>query len=89
MESDAPKHKAQPPLSFGLLLNPELATSVLERGPSADSPKVISPLFSVYVCVMFCFFSSQLGSECNIKYYKEEAHLFASVSTQCNNVPTT
>uniref|UniRef100_A0A671YCG0 Nucleolar protein 6 n=1 Tax=Sparus aurata TaxID=8175 RepID=A0A671YCG0_SPAAU len=38
-ESDAPKHKAQPPLSFGLLLNPELATSVLERGPSADSPK--------------------------------------------------
>uniref|UniRef100_A0A671YCJ4 Nucleolar protein 6 n=1 Tax=Sparus aurata TaxID=8175 RepID=A0A671YCJ4_SPAAU len=39
VESDAPKHKAQPPLSFGLLLNPELATSVLERGPSADSPK--------------------------------------------------
>uniref|UniRef100_A0A3Q2T078 Nucleolar protein 6 n=1 Tax=Fundulus heteroclitus TaxID=8078 RepID=A0A3Q2T078_FUNHE len=39
VESEAPKYKAQPPLSFGLLLNPELATSVLERGPPADSPK--------------------------------------------------
>ncbi|XP_058491620.1 nucleolar protein 6 [Solea solea] len=39
VESDAPKHKAQPPLSFGLLLRPELASSVLERGPPADSPK--------------------------------------------------
>ncbi|KAM3610678.1 uncharacterized protein V6R79_007135 [Siganus canaliculatus] len=39
VESEAPKHKAQPPLSFGLLLRPELATSILERGPSADSPK--------------------------------------------------
>uniref|UniRef100_A0A4W5P9S1 Nucleolar protein 6 n=1 Tax=Hucho hucho TaxID=62062 RepID=A0A4W5P9S1_9TELE len=38
-ESDAPKHNAQPPLSFGLLLNPEQAASVLERGPPADSPK--------------------------------------------------
>ncbi|KAE8292305.1 Nucleolar protein 6 [Larimichthys crocea] len=39
VESEAPKHKAQPPLSFGLLLKPDLATSVLERGPPADSPK--------------------------------------------------
>ncbi|KAM6944800.1 nucleolar protein 6 [Lycodopsis pacificus] len=38
VESEAPKHKAQPPLSFGLLLNPELAASVLERGPAANSP---------------------------------------------------
>uniref|UniRef100_A0A8D3DKR0 Nucleolar protein 6 n=1 Tax=Scophthalmus maximus TaxID=52904 RepID=A0A8D3DKR0_SCOMX len=35
----APKHKAQPPLAFGLLLRQELAASVLERGPPADSPK--------------------------------------------------
>nr|XP_020450136.1 nucleolar protein 6 [Monopterus albus] len=39
VESDAPKHRDQPPLSFGLLLEPELAASVLERGPPADSPK--------------------------------------------------
>ncbi|XP_010776963.1 nucleolar protein 6 [Notothenia coriiceps] len=39
VESEAPKHKAQPPLCFGLLLKPELAASVLERGPPADSPK--------------------------------------------------
>ncbi|XP_047448023.1 nucleolar protein 6 [Mugil cephalus] len=39
VESEAPKFKAQPPLSFGLLLRPELAASVLERGPPADSPK--------------------------------------------------
>ncbi|XP_071756499.2 nucleolar protein 6 [Centroberyx gerrardi] len=39
VESEAPKHKAQPPLSFGLILRPELAASVLERGPPADSPK--------------------------------------------------
>ncbi|XP_074526984.1 nucleolar protein 6 [Halichoeres trimaculatus] len=39
VESEAPKHKAQPPLSFGLLLKPDLAISVLERGPPADSPK--------------------------------------------------
>lgn len=36
---EAPKYKDQPPLSFGLLLRPELAASVLERGPSADSPE--------------------------------------------------
>uniref|UniRef100_A0A3P8TK85 Nucleolar protein 6 n=1 Tax=Amphiprion percula TaxID=161767 RepID=A0A3P8TK85_AMPPE len=39
VESEAPKYKAQPPLSFGLLFRPELAASVLERGPPADSPK--------------------------------------------------
>ncbi|XP_071382591.1 nucleolar protein 6 [Centroberyx affinis] len=39
VESEAPKHKAQPPLSFGLILRPELAASVLERGPPADGPK--------------------------------------------------
>ncbi|XP_070820091.1 nucleolar protein 6 [Chaetodon trifascialis] len=39
VESEAPKHKAHPPLSFSLLLRPELAASVLERGPPADSPK--------------------------------------------------
>lgn len=45
VESEAPKHKAQPPLSFGLLLRTELSSSVLERGPPADSPKVTSPAF--------------------------------------------
>ncbi|XP_010903751.2 nucleolar protein 6 [Esox lucius] len=39
VESEAPKHKVQPHLSFGLLLNPEQAVSVLERGPPADSAK--------------------------------------------------
>lgn len=50
VENEAPKYKSQPPLSFGLLLNPELSTSVLERGPPADSPKVFptSLFISVY-----------------------------------------
>ncbi|KAF7651428.1 hypothetical protein LDENG_00111260 [Lucifuga dentata] len=39
VESEAPRHKAQSPLSFGLILRPELAASVLERGPPADNPK--------------------------------------------------
>ncbi|XP_077418497.1 nucleolar protein 6 isoform X2 [Vanacampus margaritifer] len=39
LESEPPKYKAQPPLTFGLLLRPELAMSLLERGPPADSPK--------------------------------------------------
>lgn len=39
VQNEAPKYKDQPPLSFGLLLKPELAASVLERGPPADSPK--------------------------------------------------
>uniref|UniRef100_W5KKI6 Nucleolar protein 6 n=1 Tax=Astyanax mexicanus TaxID=7994 RepID=W5KKI6_ASTMX len=37
--SEPPKHKDQPPLSFGMLLNPEQCFSVLERGPPADSPE--------------------------------------------------
>ncbi|XP_062310472.1 nucleolar protein 6 [Osmerus eperlanus] len=41
VDSEAPKHKTQPPLSFGLLLVPEHAASVLERGPSADSPQAV------------------------------------------------
>lgn len=44
VENEAPKYKSQPPLSFGLLLNPELSPSVLERGPPADSPKVLPTL---------------------------------------------
>uniref|UniRef100_A0A1A8K9Y6 Nucleolar protein 6 n=1 Tax=Nothobranchius kuhntae TaxID=321403 RepID=A0A1A8K9Y6_NOTKU len=40
VESEAPKYKTQPPLSFGLLLNPEISAAVLERGPPADSSKV-------------------------------------------------
>ncbi|KAM6964841.1 nucleolar protein 6 [Aplochiton taeniatus] len=39
VNSKAPKHKDQPPLSFGLLFNPEKASSVLDRGPPADSPE--------------------------------------------------
>uniref|UniRef100_A0A8C5I7E4 Nucleolar protein 6 n=1 Tax=Gouania willdenowi TaxID=441366 RepID=A0A8C5I7E4_GOUWI len=39
VSNEPPKYKTQPPISFGLLLRPELATSVLERGPPADSPK--------------------------------------------------
>ncbi|KAK0147285.1 Nucleolar protein 6 [Merluccius polli] len=39
VEAEPPKHKTQPPLSFGLILRPEYATSALERGPPADSPK--------------------------------------------------
>ncbi|CAL1615889.1 unnamed protein product [Knipowitschia caucasica] len=41
IQNDAPKYKDQPPLSFGLLLKPDLAASVLERGPPADSPKAL------------------------------------------------
>ncbi|XP_073697296.1 nucleolar protein 6 [Garra rufa] len=37
--SAPPKHKDQPPLTIGLLLNLEHAFSVLERGPPADNPK--------------------------------------------------
>ncbi|KAL2091865.1 hypothetical protein ACEWY4_011663 [Coilia grayii] len=37
--SEPLKHKEQPPLSFGLLLNPEHLASALEKGPPADSPK--------------------------------------------------
>ncbi|KAJ8414951.1 hypothetical protein AAFF_G00024740 [Aldrovandia affinis] len=41
VDSEPPKHKDQPPLSFGLLLNPEFAASVLERGPEAHSPEAV------------------------------------------------
>ncbi|XP_050965256.1 nucleolar protein 6 [Labeo rohita] len=37
--SAPPKHKDQPPLTIGLLLNLEHAFCVLERGPPADNPK--------------------------------------------------
>uniref|UniRef100_A0A3B4DB22 Nucleolar protein 6 n=1 Tax=Pygocentrus nattereri TaxID=42514 RepID=A0A3B4DB22_PYGNA len=39
VNKEPPKHKDQPPLSIGLLLNHERALSVLERGPPADSPE--------------------------------------------------
>ncbi|XP_033827906.1 nucleolar protein 6 isoform X2 [Periophthalmus magnuspinnatus] len=39
IQNEAPKYRDHPPLSFGLLLKPELAASVLERGPPADNPK--------------------------------------------------
>ncbi|XP_065110286.1 nucleolar protein 6 [Paramisgurnus dabryanus] len=39
VDSAPPKHKNQPPLSIGLLLNLENALSCIERGPPADSPK--------------------------------------------------
>lgn len=52
VESEPPKYKAHPPLSFGLLLRPELSASVLERGPPADNPKVTSS---------YCFITSDNG----------------------------
>ncbi|XP_077571803.1 nucleolar protein 6 [Stigmatopora nigra] len=39
LDSEPPKYKAQPPITFGLLLQSEFATSALERGPPADSPE--------------------------------------------------
>ncbi|XP_061117793.1 nucleolar protein 6 isoform X2 [Conger conger] len=41
VDSEPPKYKDQPPLSFGLLLNPECTASMLEKGPPADSPKAV------------------------------------------------
>ncbi|KAM9392296.1 nucleolar protein 6 isoform 2-T2 [Pholidichthys leucotaenia] len=41
VDSEAPKYKTQPPLTFGLLLKPEFADSVLERGPPADNLKAV------------------------------------------------
>lgn len=55
VESEAPKYKAHPPLSFGLLLRPELSSSVLERGPPADNPKVTSPYCLLQVIMALCF----------------------------------
>uniref|UniRef100_K7G936 Nucleolar protein 6 n=1 Tax=Pelodiscus sinensis TaxID=13735 RepID=K7G936_PELSI len=37
--AEPPKHKDAGPLSFGLLLAPAFAASVLERGPEADRPE--------------------------------------------------
>uniref|UniRef100_UPI00398EAFAB nucleolar protein 6 n=1 Tax=Pristiophorus japonicus TaxID=55135 RepID=UPI00398EAFAB len=39
INADPPKHKDARHLSFGLLLNPEFSTNVLEKGPPADSPE--------------------------------------------------
>ncbi|XP_057214658.1 nucleolar protein 6 isoform X2 [Triplophysa rosa] len=39
VDSAPPKHKNQPPLCVGLLLNLQHALCSLERGPPADSPK--------------------------------------------------
>ncbi|XP_048851490.1 nucleolar protein 6 isoform X2 [Brienomyrus brachyistius] len=39
--TEPPKHKDLGSLSFGLLLNPELSASVLERGPPADSAEAV------------------------------------------------
>uniref|UniRef100_A0A7M4FBZ1 Nucleolar protein 6 n=1 Tax=Crocodylus porosus TaxID=8502 RepID=A0A7M4FBZ1_CROPO len=39
IDADPPKHKDIGHLSFGLLLAPEFAASVLERGPEADRPE--------------------------------------------------
>ena len=52
VESEAPKYKAQPPLSFGLLLRPELAATVLERGPPADSPQFIYIYIYIYIYIL-------------------------------------
>uniref|UniRef100_A0A4W3I5E7 Nucleolar protein 6 n=1 Tax=Callorhinchus milii TaxID=7868 RepID=A0A4W3I5E7_CALMI len=37
--AEPPKHKDIGHLSFGLLLNPEFSTNILEKGPQADSPE--------------------------------------------------
>lgn len=62
VESEAPKHKAQPPLSFGLLLRAELSSTVLDRGPPADSPKVTSPAF-IYCMHRALFLDLAIGVE--------------------------
>lgn len=67
VEHEAPKHKSQPPLSFGLLLRPELATSVLERGPPADSPKVNRPP-SFCVCSSNCYLGPICGGLSKAQY---------------------
>ncbi|XP_054842072.1 nucleolar protein 6 [Eublepharis macularius] len=38
---DPPKHKDTGPLSFGLLLSPDFAASILEKGPEADCPEAV------------------------------------------------
>ncbi|XP_048705773.2 nucleolar protein 6 isoform X2 [Caretta caretta] len=39
ISAEPPKHKDAGHLSFGLLLTPEFATSILEKGPEADRPE--------------------------------------------------
>uniref|UniRef100_A0ACB8EP53 Nucleolar protein 6 n=1 Tax=Sphaerodactylus townsendi TaxID=933632 RepID=A0ACB8EP53_9SAUR len=41
IDADPPKHKDSGSLSFGLLLSPDFATSVLEKGPEADRPEAV------------------------------------------------
>ncbi|KAJ7335150.1 hypothetical protein JRQ81_013091, partial [Phrynocephalus forsythii] len=42
INADPPKHKDAGSLSFGLLLSPDFATRVLERGPEADKPEALA-----------------------------------------------
>uniref|UniRef100_A0A8D2LLI4 Nucleolar protein 6 n=1 Tax=Varanus komodoensis TaxID=61221 RepID=A0A8D2LLI4_VARKO len=41
INADPPKHKDAGCLSLGLLLSPDFASSVLERGPEADRPEAV------------------------------------------------
>ncbi|XP_053148481.1 nucleolar protein 6 isoform X2 [Hemicordylus capensis] len=41
ISAEPPKHKDGGPLSFGLLLSPDFATSILEKGPTADRPEAV------------------------------------------------
>ncbi|XP_062984381.1 nucleolar protein 6 [Elgaria multicarinata webbii] len=41
INTDPPKHKDARSLSFGLLLSPDFANSILERGPEADQPEAL------------------------------------------------
>ncbi|XP_015283672.1 PREDICTED: nucleolar protein 6 [Gekko japonicus] len=41
INAEPPKHKDTGSLSFGLLLSPDFAASVLEKGPEADSPEAV------------------------------------------------
>nr|XP_020652113.1 nucleolar protein 6 [Pogona vitticeps] len=42
IDTDPPKHKDAGSLSFGLLLSPDFASRVLERGPEADKPEALA-----------------------------------------------
>ncbi|XP_076854204.1 nucleolar protein 6 [Brachyhypopomus gauderio] len=77
--SEPPKHKDQPPLAIGLLLNLEHALSVLERGPPADSPEA-------------CEFRQLWGSRSELRRFQDgaitEAVLWSGSSTsQRRHVP--
>ncbi|XP_061469328.1 nucleolar protein 6 isoform X2 [Rhineura floridana] len=41
IDADPPKHKDVGSLSFGLLLTPDFASGILERGPEADRPEAV------------------------------------------------